>query len=47
MSSVSEEIDCDYTYWLGEGYKEKYRSIKKTSTVICNHVSWLDTICLF
>ena len=35
-------IDCDYTYWLGEGYLENYRQIKKTSTILTNHVSWID-----
>lgn len=38
--------DVDYSYYLGEGYKDKYRDIKKTSTLVCNHVSWLDALIL-
>jgi 1-acyl-sn-glycerol-3-phosphate acyltransferase len=33
--------DADYTYFLGPNYKNKM-SKKTTSTVIANHVSWLD-----
>ena len=38
--------DVDYSYYLGDGYKSKYRDIKKTSTIVCNHVSWLDPLIL-
>ena len=46
-STTKAELDCDYSYWLGPNYKDNYKEINKTSTVICNHVSWLDTICLY
>jgi hypothetical protein len=46
-SSSKEEIECDYSYWLGPNYKDHYKPTNKTPTVICNHVSWLDTICLY
>ena len=38
-----KEEDMDYSYWLGPDYKAKYRKIKRTSTVVTNHVSWIDT----
>lgn len=36
----------DYSYYLGEGYEKGYKDIKKTSTIVCNHVSWLDPLIL-
>ena len=36
--------DVDYSYYLGEGYESRYKDIKKTSTIVCNHVSWLDPL---
>ena len=33
----------DYSFYLGPDYKEKKKSIKKCSTIISNHVSWVDT----
>jgi hypothetical protein len=38
--------DVDYSYYLGNGYQSRYRNIKKTSTIVCNHVSWLDALIL-
>ena len=40
-------IDFDYTEYLGPEYESKYPEIKCVSTVICNHVSWLDTHVLY
>jgi hypothetical protein len=38
------KLDTDYTEWLGEGYKDNYKKdVKFTSTVVCNHTSWIDT----
>jgi len=37
-----KKVDVDYTYYLGEGYKNKEKKIKKTSTIISNHVGFLD-----
>lgn len=34
--------DFDYSKWLGPEYKQKYKNIKKTSTFIMNHVSFMD-----
>lgn len=41
MCWSSSDKDVDYTYYLGEGYKEKM-SKKPVSTVISNHVSYFD-----
>jgi 1-acyl-sn-glycerol-3-phosphate acyltransferase len=38
--------DFDYSWYLGEDYKANYRNIKRTSTIISNHVSPLDSIVL-
>lgn len=38
--------DVDYSYYLGPGYQAKYKEIKKTSTIVSNHVSWLDSLIL-
>ena len=35
--------EFDYSFYLGPDYKEKKKSIKKCSTIIANHVSWIDT----
>jgi hypothetical protein len=40
-------MDYDYTEYLGENYKAQQKPIKKVSTIICNHVSWSDTQCLY
>jgi 1-acyl-sn-glycerol-3-phosphate acyltransferase len=32
---------------LGKGYKETMKPIKKVSTIISNHVSWIDTQVLY
>ena len=41
--STKYKVDFDYTEYLGEGYKENFKEISKVPTMICNHVSWLDT----
>lgn len=39
------DIDADYSEYLGPDYKEKYdKTIKKTSTIICNHVTQHDSM---
>jgi len=38
--------DVDYSYYLGDNYKSSMRKIKRTSTIVCNHVSWLDAVIL-
>ena len=38
--------DVDYSYYLGDGYLSNYKDIKKTSTIVSNHVSWLDSLIL-
>lgn len=42
MTTTVTYQDVDYSYYLGDGYKDKYKDIAKTSTIVCNHVSWLD-----
>ena len=39
----TDKKEYDFSYYLGPGYKEKYKPIKKCSTIISNHVSWIDT----
>ena len=41
-----KEVDVNYTYYLGPDYKQKMKPIKKTSTIIANHISFLDGPCL-
>ena len=35
------KLDYDYSKYLGPDYK-KTQEVKRESTVICNHMSWLD-----
>ena len=42
-----EYRDSDYSAYLGKGYKDTMKPIKKVSTIISNHVSWIDTQCLY
>ena len=39
-------VDVDYSYYLGPNYKNNVKKIKRTSTIVCNHVSWLDPVVL-
>ena len=43
MYTYTTYKDVDYSYFLGPDYK-KNLSTKTTSTIIANHVSWLDPI---
>jgi len=36
--------DVDYEYYLGPDYRKASILSRRTSTIICNHTSWLDTI---
>jgi len=47
LRSTKEDMDMDYSYYLGPNYKEGYRDIQSTSTLIINHVSWIDTMNLY
>ena len=44
LSTRTKKIDFDYSFYLSEGYKKNDPKI--TSTVVCNHVSWLDPVVL-
>ena len=46
LSSSLKFTDVDYSYYLGENYKSQAKKIKRTSTIVCNHVSWLDPVVL-
>ena len=46
MSTSVNYHDIDYSYYLGPSYKQNYKDVKKTSTLIVNHVSWLDALIL-
>ena len=40
-----EDVDADYSEWLGPDYKEKYdKSLKMTGTMISNHVTQHDAM---
>mmetsp|Transcript_96418 Transcript_96418/g.132770 ORF Transcript_96418/g.132770 Transcript_96418/m.132770 type:complete len:206 (+) Transcript_96418:18-635(+) len=41
-----EQLDFDYSEWLGADYKEHEKPIKKVSTFVMNHWSLVDVICL-
>jgi hypothetical protein len=41
-----KEVDVDYSHYLGANYKRKSHKDKKTSTIVCNHVSWIDSVAL-
>jgi 1-acyl-sn-glycerol-3-phosphate acyltransferase len=36
--------DCDYSYYLGPNYKDNYKQIVRTSTIVPNHAGWLDSV---
>jgi len=38
--------ELDYSEYLGPNYKEGYADVKKASTIVCNHCSWLDCLVL-
>jgi 1-acyl-sn-glycerol-3-phosphate acyltransferase len=42
-----KKLDVDYTKYLGPNYKDSKRPVKKVSTIISNHVSWLDSHFIF
>jgi 1-acyl-sn-glycerol-3-phosphate acyltransferase len=42
-----KHIEFDYSKYLGPDYKNDKRKSKYTSTIVTNHVSWLDSIILF
>ena len=42
MRTEYKTIDFDYSYYLGEGYKNT-KQTKKTTMLVSNHVSWVDT----
>lgn len=40
-------IDVDYEEYLGPNYKDDLKEVKHVSTMICNHVSWVDSQVLY
>jgi len=47
FSHSEVEVEMDYSEWLGPDYKQKYdNSLKKTSTLISNHVTPHDSMIL-
>jgi len=46
MRTSVKYIDLDYSEYLGPDYKNNQKKIKRTSTIVCNHVSWLDAVVL-
>lgn len=47
--TYQNEKQFDYTYYLGPNYKNTFeeRGIKKASTIVSNHVGWLDSVILY
>jgi len=41
---TDEYVDADYSEYLGPDYREKMKPIKKVSTIVSNHVSFMDVI---
>ena len=41
---IDSTPEFDYSYYLGPNYRENYRSNITTSTILCNHFSWMDGI---
>lgn len=39
-------IDCNYSDYLGPMYRDDFKPIKRVSTIVGNHVSYFDVICL-
>lgn len=39
-----KEIDIDYSKYLGPDYKNDAKKEKFTSTIVSNHVTWLDSV---
>ena len=38
------EKEADYTYYLGDNYESNYKEeVVQPSTIVSNHVSWLDS----
>jgi 1-acyl-sn-glycerol-3-phosphate acyltransferase len=46
MSSKTQFVEADYSYYLGEDYMKTMRGPKRVSTIVSNHVSWLDPVVL-
>ena len=46
MNTSITNVDNDYSYWLGPDYKKNYKPIRRTSTIVSNHCSWLDAVIL-
>jgi len=40
-------MDFDYSYYLGNDYKETQKLPKHVSTLVCNHSSWFDPLALY
>jgi 1-acyl-sn-glycerol-3-phosphate acyltransferase len=46
MRTKLKYIELDYSEYLGPDYKKNQMKIKRTSTIVSNHVSWLDPVVL-
>ena len=46
MWMSTKYIDADYTDYLGPNYKGDYKPIARVSTIVSNHVSYFDVVCL-
>lgn len=44
MSSWQKKIDYDYSEYLGPDYKKTQTKPKRVSTIISNHITWLDPV---
>ena len=46
LRTNKKHLDIDYTEYLGPDYKKNERKIKRVSTIVSNHVSWIDPVVL-
>lgn len=46
MRTTLSYKDVDYSYYLGPEYKRTMKKIKRTSTIVSNHTSWLEPVIL-
>jgi len=47
MRYEKKHIEFDYTKYLGPDYKIEKRKSNYTSTIVANHVSWIDALILY
>lgn len=45
LTVEDKSVDLDYSYWLGDGYKEAQMMVaQRPPIIICNHMSWSEIL---